>query len=161
SLLGRRRLIVGVLAGALGSVALAWLLFDPHGDASRIYYGTDTHAVGLLIGVALALAWSPWGLRQGSPGRWAGPPLDAIGVLALGYVLLCFLHVHDYDLGLYHGGYLWLAFASAALLATLAHPAARLGGLLAQPPTVWLGLRSYSFYLWHWPVLALTRPGID
>jgi lysophospholipase L1-like esterase len=43
----------------------------------------------------------------------------------------------------------------------MAHPAARLGGLLAQPPMVWLGLRSYSFYLWHWPVLALTRPGLD
>ena len=43
----------------------------------------------------------------------------------------------------------------------LAHPAARLGSLIARPPMIWLGLRSYSFYLWHWPVLALTRPGID
>ena len=47
------------------------------------------------------------------------------------------------------------------MIAVIAHPAARLGGLLARPPLVWLGLRSYSFYLWHWPVLALTRPGLD
>ena len=43
----------------------------------------------------------------------------------------------------------------------LAHPAARLGGLLGQAPVLWLGLRSYSFYLWHYPVLMLTRPGLD
>ncbi len=156
SLLGRKRLIVGVIAGALGSVALAWALFHPGGDASRVYYGTDTHAVGLLAGVALALAWSPWGLRRGTPGRWSGPLLDAAGVIALGYIVLSFLHVHDYDLSLYHGGYLLLAIFTTILIAVLAHPAARLGGLLARPPMVWLGLRSYSFYLWHWPVLVLT-----
>ena len=87
--------------------------------------------------------------------------LDAVGVVALGYLALSFLQVHDYDLALYHGGYLWIALAGAAVIAVFAHPAARLGGLLARPALVWLGLRSYSFYLWHWPVLALTRPGLD
>jgi hypothetical protein len=87
--------------------------------------------------------------------------LDAVGVIALGYLALSFLQAHDYDLALYHGGYLWIALASAALIAVFAHPAARLGSLVARPPLVWLGLRSYSFYLWHWPVLALTRPGLD
>jgi peptidoglycan/LPS O-acetylase OafA/YrhL len=159
-LFGRRRLALGVLAGALASVALAWLLFDPH-DASRAYYGTDTHAAGLLAGVALALAWSPWDVRRGAPGRWTGPILDSVGAASLGYLVLAFVEVHDYDLGLFHGGYLWLALFSALLIAALAHPAARIGGVLAQAPVVWLGLRSYSFYLWHWPVLALTRPGID
>jgi peptidoglycan/LPS O-acetylase OafA/YrhL len=159
-LFGRRRLIFGVLAGALASVALAWILFNPD-DASRVYYGTDTHAVGLLGGVALALAWSPWDLRRGIPGRWTGPILDTVGVLALAYLVLAFLRVHDYDLALFHGGYVWLALFTALLIGVLAHPAARLGGLLAQPPMTWLGLRSYSFFLWHWPVLALTRPGID
>jgi len=157
---GRRRLLVGVLAGALASLALAWILFDPH-DTARVYYGTDTHASGLLIGVALALVWSPGSLRRAKPGRWCGPALDVVGVLGLAYVVLAFLHVHDYDLALFHGGYLWLALATAAVIAVVAHPAARLGDLLAQPPMVWLGLRSYSFYLWHWPVLALTRPGLD
>ncbi len=161
SLFGRRRLLVGVLAGALASVALAWILFEPGTAVSRVYYGTDTHAVGLLAGVALALVWSPLELRRGTPGRWAGPVLDVVGVFACAFVVLSFLRVHDYDLALYHGGYLWLALFTALLMAVLAHPAARLGGLLAQPPAVWLGLRSYSFYLWHWPVLALTRPGID
>ncbi|MFN8163866.1 MAG: acyltransferase family protein [Solirubrobacterales bacterium] len=161
-LFGRSRLLIGVLVGALGSVALAWLLFDPGSDASRVYYGTDTHAVGLLAGVALALVWSPIALRRRRrTGPLVGPILDVIGVLALAYVVLSFLHVHDYDLSLYHGGYLWLAIFTSLLLAVLAHPAARLGGLLGQPPVLWLGLRSYSFYLWHWPVLALTRPGID
>ncbi|MEX2105492.1 MAG: acyltransferase family protein [Solirubrobacterales bacterium] len=158
---GRSRLLVGVLAGALGSVALAWILFDPGSDASRVYYGTDTHAVGLLAGVALALVWSPIELRRRRAGPLVGPILDAIGVIALAYVLLSFVGVHDYDLGLYHGGYLWLAIVTALLVATLAHPAASLGGLLGSGPALWLGLRSYSFYLWHWPVLALTRPGID
>ena len=160
SLFGRKRLALGVLAGAAASLALMWVLFDPT-DASRVYYGTDTHAAGLLIGVALALVWAPWQLRRAKPGRWCGPALDAIGVVALAYLALSFLHVHDYDLALYHGGYLWIALASAAAIAVFAHPSARLGGLLAQPPLVWLGLRSYSFYLWHWPVLALTRPGLD
>jgi len=159
-LLGRKRLLAGVLAGAFASLALTWVLFDP-ADASRVYYGTDTHAAGLLIGVALALVWSPWQLRRAKPGRWCGPVLDAVGVVALAYLVLSFLQVHDYDLALFHGGYLWIALAAAALIAVLAHPSARLGGMLAQPPMIWLGLRSYSFYLWHWPVLALTRPGLD
>jgi peptidoglycan/LPS O-acetylase OafA/YrhL len=161
TLFGRRSLLVGVIAGALASVLLAWLLFNPGGDNSRLYYGTDTHAVGLLAGVALALVWSPLEIRRRPVGRLVGPALDAVGVIALGYIVLSFLHVHDYDLGLYHGGYLTLAVVTATLLAVLAHPATRLGGLIGRPPMLWLGLRSYSFYLWHWPVLVLTRPGLD
>jgi peptidoglycan/LPS O-acetylase OafA/YrhL len=160
-LFGRGRLLIGVLAGAAGSVVLAWILFHPGGDASRVYYGTDTHAVGLLAGVALALVWSPTELREHRSGPLVGPILDAVGVLALGFLVLSCLHVHDYDLALWHGGYAWIALAAALLLAALAHPAARLGRIIGQPPLLWLGLRSYSFYLWHWPVLVLTRPGVD
>lgn len=159
---GRGRLLLGVLAGAVASVVLAWILFDPGHDASRVYYGTDTHAAGLLAGVALALVWSPTELRtHKSFGPLVGPILDAVGVVALGYLVLSFLHVHDYDLALWHGGYAWVAIATALLLAALAHPAARLGNILGQPALLWLGLRSYSFYLWHWPLLVMTRPGVD
>ena len=64
------------------------------------------------------------------PGRWSGRSSTRSASLALGYVVLSFVHVHDYDLALYHGGYLWLALFTALLIAVLAHPAARLGGLL-------------------------------
>ena len=76
-------------------------------------------------------------------------------------VLITFLTAHDYDLSLYHGGFLLLSLWTALLVAALAHPAALLGRLIGNPALRWLGLRSYSFYLWHWPVLELTRPGID
>jgi peptidoglycan/LPS O-acetylase OafA/YrhL len=158
-LFGRQRLLLGVLAGAGLSTLLMIVLFNP-GSPDRVFYGTDTRAVGLLLGVALAMVWHPSRLRPitGRGARWI---LDGVGVLALAMILRTFFEVHDFDPSLYHGGFLLLAFWTALLVGVLAHPAARLGTVLGTPPLVWLGLRSYSFYLWHWPVLMLTRPDID
>jgi peptidoglycan/LPS O-acetylase OafA/YrhL len=159
TLLGRKRLLLGVLAGALLSTLLMIILFSP-ASPDRVFYGTDTRAVGLLLGVALAMVWHPSRLRPitGRGARWI---LDGVGLLALAMVVRTFLTAHDFDPGVYRGGFLLLTFWTALLVGVLAHPAARLGRILGTAPFVWLGLRSYSFYLWHWPILALTRPGID
>ncbi|HSR22496.1 MAG TPA: acyltransferase family protein, partial [Candidatus Eisenbacteria bacterium] len=129
-------------------------------NPNRVFYGTDTRATPLLIGVALAFVWHPEHLRP-KTGSLAPAALNAIGVFGLAMVLITFLKVHDYDKSLYHGGFLLLSLWTALLVAALAHPAAQIGGVLGNPAMRWLGLRSYSFYLWHWPVLELTRPGID
>jgi peptidoglycan/LPS O-acetylase OafA/YrhL len=164
SLFGRRKLLIGVLAGALLSTLLMILLFDST-NTNRVFYGTDTRAVGLLGGVALALVWHPNDLRAAA-GRRAGLILDAVGLFALAMIVNDFLNVYDFQSSLYQGGFLLLAVWSTLLVGVLAHPAAHLGRVLSiriagQRPLLWLGVRSYSFYLWHWPILALTRPGLD
>jgi peptidoglycan/LPS O-acetylase OafA/YrhL len=156
---GQRRLVIGVIAGAIASSLLMAILFDP-GNPNRVFYGTDTRATPLLIGVALAFFWHPERLRP-QTGNLAPAALDAIGAFALAMVVITFMTVHDYDIALYHGGFLLLSLWTALLIAALAHPAASIGRVVGNPGMRWLGLRSYSFYLWHWPVLELTRPGID
>ncbi len=159
TLFGRKRLLLGVLAGVFLSTLLMIVLFSPEASTNRVFYGTDTRAVGLLVGVALAMIWHPNDLRKGvgRSGWW----LDAIGLFALFMVLRDLFTVQDFEPSLYRGGFLLLAIWTGLLVATLAHPAARLGRILGNRPMVWLGLRSYSFYLWHWPILMLTRPHLD
>jgi peptidoglycan/LPS O-acetylase OafA/YrhL len=47
--------------------------------------------------------------------------------------------------------------AVAVILAGLARPHNVVARLLAMPPLVGIGLVSYSWYLWHWPLLVFTR----
>jgi peptidoglycan/LPS O-acetylase OafA/YrhL len=156
---GQKRLVIGVIAGAIASSLLMAILFNPD-NPNRVFYGTDTRATPLLIGVALAFFWHPerLGARTGS---LAPVALNALGAIGLSGVLITFMTVHDFDVSLYHGGFLLLSLWTAMLIAALAHPAASIGRTLGNPGMRWLGVRSYSFYLWHWPVLELTRPGID
>ncbi|HSD24880.1 MAG TPA: acyltransferase [Solirubrobacterales bacterium] len=142
---GHRRLLVGVIAGALASTLLMLVLFDP-ANPNRVFYGTDTRATPLLVGVALAFLWHPDRLRA-TTGRLAPAVLDAIGAFGLSMVVITFMTVHDYDLSLYSGGFLLLSLWSALLIAALAHPAAQIGRVVGNAAMRWLGLRSDSFYL--------------
>ena len=140
-----------------GSTALAWVLWEPLTDPSRIYYGTDTRAVGLLAGVALAFAYPATRLGPAvnrararlCSTSWGSPPWRAWSCLML--------TLGDLDELLYKGGFLMVAVTTAALLAVVAHPSSILGRVFGLSPLVWLGVRSYGIYLWHWPVLMLTR----
>jgi len=157
---GKRRLVYGVLAGIAGSTILAWVLFTPNTDPSRIYYGTDTRAAGLLVGVLMAFAWPATRLAPTRNLR-AAVLLDAIGVMALAALLGLMMWLGEFDRWLYQGGFLAVAIVTAVLLAVVAHPSTQLGKLFALPLLVWIGKRSYGIYLWHWPVLELSRAHTD
>lgn len=149
-----------LLAVAIASAVWMAVLYVPYEDPSRVYYGTDTRLSGLLLGAMLAVVWTPWRSR-GKPSRAAGPVLNTVGVLALVLLGWFFARVNEFDPFVYRGGFLLLDIVCIVLIAVLVHPSASISKVLALPPLVWIGVRSYSIYLWHWPIFIFTRPELD
>lgn len=183
-LIGRRTAFATTLIVAAASAVWMAIQFDPATDPSRVYYGTDTRLTGLLLGSALAFVWVPsvtdvpslvagMSRRQrrktlavvAQAGRWGsarlGWWLDLVGVAALTGLAAFLAGADAFDPFLYQGGLAALAVVTVALIAAVVHPRGHLGRLLEAPPIRWVGTRSYSIYLWHWPIFALSRPGLD
>ena len=137
---------------------MAALYHQPRADPSRVYYGTDTRALELLIGAALATVWPSRALRaQISEG--ARRIIDGGGALGLVVIALMFWRSTEFSPFLYRGGFLVLSVATALVVAAGAHPASRLGPMLGRGPLLaWIGVRSYGIYLWHFPIIVLTTP---
>ncbi len=144
----------------LGAISLAWgaVLYHPGTDPSRVYFGTDTRLVAILLGATLALAL-PAGPTQ-LAGR-ARAALSLGGVLGVASLAGCVALVSDQMTLLYRGGFGLVAITAAVVVWAAAVPKTLVSNTLAWRPIVWIGVRSYSLYLWHWPVIALTQPGID
>lgn len=149
------------LASTLLMAFLSFLWNMPtYADASRLYFGTDTHAMSLLVGAALAAVFRPGAMpRSLAPSRrWA---LTGVGVVATMGVLWAYVNVHESGDWLYRGGFLLFAGAVAVMMAVVAHPASLLGPVFAIAVLRYIGTRSYGLYLYHWPIFVVTRPDID
>jgi peptidoglycan/LPS O-acetylase OafA/YrhL len=177
--LGRGGMLFAACAGAVASTVLMALLFEPDGDPSRIYYGTDTRMAGFLAGAALAFVRTPvrWPVTLAPHGRlsawrrkgpWDGGGmatalvLDSFGLMALGMLAWRMVVVDEFQPRLYQGGFAAVAILAVIVVAAASDQRARLlPPLLGWRPLRWVGLRSYGIYLWHWPICMLTRPQLD
>ncbi len=156
----RGRLMGLITALVIASATAMAVIYQPGLDPNRVYYGTDTRAFALLIGAVLALLWPSRKLAADLSPRQR-MTLDAAGGSALLAVLAMIWLSNQYQSFLYCGGLLFFSIISAVLVAVLAHPASRLGRLFGISPLRRLGVWSYGIYLWHYPVIVLTSPGVD
>ena len=129
-------------------------------DVSHVYFGTDTHSIGLFLGSALAVSWIPQNLRINIEKR-AQDFIDFIGVFGLIGLLASFLFIQEADPTAYRIAFPLVGIFGSAIIMSVVHPASRFAPLLQHPFLVWIGERSYAIYLWHWIVFQVTRPAQD
>ncbi len=95
---------------------------------------------------------------SGSEGTWS---LDLIGLIGIAGLVLMTIFTNGYTSFQYRGGTLLCSVLTLAVIAACVQPEGILSRVLSLPPLVWLGTRSYSIYLWHYPLLLLMNPVSD
>ena len=129
-------------------------------QVSHIYFGTDTHSLGLFLGSALAVSWIPQNLSANIEKR-AQDVIDGIGVAGLIGLIATFLFIDENNATLYKIAFPLAGIFGCLVIISLVHPASRFAPIISSAPFTWIGQRSYGIYIWHWVVFQVTRPSVD
>ena len=127
---------------------------------SHIYFGTDTHSLGLFLGSALAVSWIPQNLSADIEKR-AQDVIDGIGVVGLLGLISVFLFIDESNASLYRVAFPLAGIFGCLVIISLVHPASRFAPIISTAPFRWVGQRSYGIYIWHWVIFQVTRPSVD
>ena len=153
----RGLLFAGVtLLLALISVILMIVLFDPQQDASRVYYGTDTRAFSLLFGALLAILWE----YRMVPRRLSANVNMVLGSVSFAVLLVMTIAINGSSNFWYRGGQFFGTILTVLMVYAVSGRKTWLSRFLSNPVLKWMGDRSYSIYLWHYPIILLISKGI-
>jgi peptidoglycan/LPS O-acetylase OafA/YrhL len=163
--LGKNRIpFAALLIAAASGIALLIVSLSldasSSSDVSHIYFGTDTHSIGLFLGAALAVSWIPQNFTT-TLTKQAQNFIDGVGVFGFIGILATFLFIDESDPTLYKIAFPLAAIFGAAIIMSVVHPASRFAPVLENPVLLWIGQRSYAIYLWHWIIFQVTRPTVD
>ena len=140
---------------ALISVVLMGVLYSPDGDPSRVYYGTDTRAFSLLIGALAAIQKEYHIIKVKLRGKlWA-----VIGSISVLILIGMMMFISSYSSFLYYGGQAIVSVLAAFVVYAVTVSRSPLNIILGSSILKWIGDRSYSIYLWHYPIIVLMSGG--
>lgn len=147
----RSRATIGI--AAISAASLVVCIWQTSTSQPWAFFGLHARAWELGAGALLALAWPR--LTATSPiirgvSAWVG-----LGVV----IATCFL----VDEAMAFPGLIAVAPVVGTLLVLAAGDEARKGPvvILRNPVMQWIGARSYSIYLWHWPALIIGEAALD
>ena len=153
--------ILGALVSTVVMAAVAVSQDIPQTtDTSRIYFGSDTHCMTLLVGAALATVWIPGNVSRALTAR-GRQVVSSAGLASLIALLAILFFVTPDSAFLYRGGFLILGIVCACVIAAAAINDTWFSDAMGRQPLKYIGERSYGLYLWHWPIFMILRPGID
>lgn len=136
------------------SMIVMMVLYVPNENVARVYFGTDTRIQTLLMGVLLALVWPPFQLKA-KVNRQMRTMIDTAGVVGLAILFICFKFVSETNSILYYGGFFLISTVTLLVIASSVHPSGYFAKFLGNKVFTFIGSRSYSLYLWHYPIIVL------
>ena len=132
------------------------LLFDIN-NISRIYFGTDTRAFSLLVGVVGAILY-PMDKLNTKITPQENIVYSVISLISIATLITIMIYTSEYNTWLYRGGFLLVAILGIIIIISSGKQHTVMAKLLSFKPVVFIGKISYSLYLWHFPILVLTTP---